>query len=173
MAQIARYLAGLCLAAVVHVLGLRLSSGFFSIVDPFLILTVVHSLRHGPAWSAVGGSVAGLTEDALTGGLYGLFGFANTLVAYVSAQVQGRFVVQQPLQVALLCALAAALQVVTLSLLQFAMVAHGELPSAAATAAKMVTTGLAGSGLWMLTNRVRASISRRRLERSRRLRIDL
>lgn len=167
-----RFAVGLVLAAGIHILSLRIDPGITTVVDSFLILTVYHSLRHGPGWSAVGGTITGLTADALTGGLYGLFGFANTLVAYLSARVQQRFVVQQPMQVALLCALAAALQVATLALLQFGMVADGELPGHVEVLSKMATTGLVGMLLWIGAGRVRTWDAARRFERSRRLRFD-
>lgn len=172
MPAIFRFLIGLAFAAVVFVVGLRFDGRFSTLVDPFLILAVYHSLRHDPLGSAVGGSAAGLVEDALTGGLYGLHGFANTAVAYSVSWIRQRFVIQEPGQVGILCFLAAAFQGLLLSLLQASMVAGGDLPDPFDTLLRMITTGFLGALVFVAAERFFAWEQQYREKRSRRLRLD-
>ncbi|MEM1201939.1 MAG: rod shape-determining protein MreD [Acidobacteriota bacterium] len=166
MAAALRFLLGLVIAVVIHISGLRLSPHFGQWIDPFLILAIYHSLRFGPGWSALGGTVAGLVQDALSGGLYGLHGFANTLVAFVATRVRLRLVIQQPLQVGMLCFLAAALQQTVLASLQFSMTQGTELPSILDMGIKMVATGALGAGLYVLSGKA-GDWERRRQEQRR------
>ena len=166
-----RFLAGLVLATLLQALGLRFFSHFSLVVDPFLILVVYHSLDSTPAWSSISGSVAGLAHDALSGGLYGLHGFANTLVGHASSRLQQRLVIQQPAQVGLLFVLAVAFQVAILASLQFLLVSGAELPGLRTMVARMVSSGFAGVALFVLAGMIREWRGRWRARRRRRLRI--
>ena len=77
--KLLRFTLGLICAVLVQALGARYVPHLPMYFDPFLILVVYHSLDGSPAWSSIGGSAAGLAQDALSGGPYGLHGFANTL----------------------------------------------------------------------------------------------
>ena len=169
--KLLRFIVGLVCATLLQVLGLRLSSHFSLAVDPFLILVIYHSLDSTPAWSSVGGSTAGLAHDALSGGLYGLHGFADTLVAYVSSRLQQRLVIQQPPQVGLLFVLAAALQLAILAVLQFLLVGGAELPGLGTMTARMASSGIAGAALYVLADKIRQWNRRWRARRRRRLKI--
>ena len=169
--KLLRFMIGLVCATLLQVLGLQLFSRFSLAVDPFLILVVYHSLDNTPAWSSIGGSAAGLAQDALTGGLYGLHGFANTLVAYASSRLQQRLVIQQSSQVGLLFVLAAALQLAVLATLQFLLVSDSELPGLGTMMARMMSSGIAGAALFILAGKTREWDRRRRARRRRRLKI--
>ena len=169
--KLVRFLVGLTLAALVQALGLRLFAPFSLAIDPFLILAVYHALDNTPAWSTVGGSVAGLTHDALSGGLYGLNGFANTLVAHLSSRLRQRLVIQQPSQVALLFVLAAALQLAVLALLQLSLVSSAELPGLGTMAARMISSGAIGASLFVLAHKSRHWQRQWRARRRGRLKI--
>lgn len=169
--KLVRFLVGLVLAALVQAVGLRVSPHFSLALDPFLILAVYHALDSTPAWSTVGGSVAGLAHDALSGGLYGLNGFANTLVAHVSARLRQRLVVQQPQQVALLFVLAAALQLTVLTVLQLSLVSSAELPGLGTMAARMAFSGVVGASLFVLAGKSRQWRGQWRARRRGRLKI--
>ncbi len=170
--KLVRFGLGLAGAVAVHVLGLRATGHFAVAVDLFLVLVVFHSLYSTPAWSTLGGSAAGLVQDALSGGLYGLHGFANTLIGYAACRLQQRLVIQQPLQIGLLFLLSAALQTAVLAILQTLMVRGGELPTLGAMAAKMVTTGLLGALLFALSSRLRQAMKLWRAGRRGRLTIE-
>ena len=169
--KLLRFAIGLVCATLLQALGLRLSSHFFLAVDPFLILVVYHSLDSTPAWSSIGGSTAGLAQDALSGGLYGLHGFADTLVAYTSSRLQQRLVIQQPPQVGLLFVLAAALQLAILATLQFLLVGGAELPGLGMMIARMASSGIIGTALFIFAGKARQWERNWSARRRRRLKI--
>ncbi len=167
------FLLGLAAATALHTLGARLTAGFPAVFDLYLVLVVYNSLSSPVGWSTAAGSAAGLVRDTLSGGLYGLHGFADTLVAYLAARLRERLVIQKPLQVGLLFALAAAAQLVVLATLQFLLVSGAELPGLGALAARMVTCGVLGPLLLLLDLRLRTSVGRWREHRRRRLKMAL
>lgn len=166
-----QFFIGLLCVTLIHVLGQRFFSQFSLVIDPFLVLVVYYSLHNNPAWSSVVGSVAGLAHDSLSGGLYGLHGFADTLVAHVSSRLQQRLVVQQPLQVGLLFVLASAFQLTILATLQFWLVGGSELPGLGSMTARMMTSGLAGVILLVIKGQVRELDASWRARQRRRLKI--
>ncbi len=153
--KLLRFFIGLICAVLLQTLGLRLFSHFALIFDPFLILVVYHSLDGSTAWSSIGGSTAGLAQDALSGGPYGLHGFANTLVAYAASRLRQRLVIQQPSQVGLLFVLSAALQMAILASLQFLLVSGAELPGLGSMAARLASSGIIGAMLFVFAGKVR------------------
>jgi len=155
-------------AAGLHVFGLRIHPASAQYFDPFLIVALYHSLRQGPALSALAGTVTGLGHDALSGGLYGLHGFATTLAAYLTSRLQIRMMIHQHSQVALLLLLAAAFHQALLGTLQFLMVPAAELPGVVATLIKMATTCLVGTAFYAAADRVTAWRTLRQDKRSQR-----
>lgn len=166
-----RFVVGLICAVLLQTLGLRLFPGFALVFDPFLILVVYHSLDGSTAWSSIGGSATGLAQDALSGGPYGLHGFANTLVAYAASRLRQRLVIQQPSQVGLLFVLSAALQMATLASLQFLVVSGAELPGLGSMAARMASSGIIGALLFVFAGRVRGWEKNWRARRRTRLKL--
>ncbi len=167
-----RWLFGLLLATAFHLLGLRLLPGLQAFFDPFLILVVYHSLDREPAFGILGGAATGLAHDALSGGLFGLHGFADTLVAFLSARLQQRFVMQQPLQICLLFALAGAMQQALLSLLQYFFVARPEMPDPLSAVLSMGVTAALGYAVYAMSRRLRAWFRKNQQTRQRKLTID-
>lgn len=167
--KLLRFTAGLICAVLLQTLGTRYH--FALAIDPFLILVVYYSLEGSPAWSSIGGSAAGLAQDALSGGPYGLHGFANTLVAFAASRLRQRLVIQQPSQVGLLFVLSAALQLAILASLQFLLVSGAEMPGPGAMALRLTSSGLLGALLFVLAGQVRGWEQRWRARRRRRLKI--
>lgn len=91
-----RFAGALVAVVLLHVLGAHLFQSFPPLVDLFLVLTVFNALG-GDAFSGMmGGLVAGLVADAFAGGgLYGLFGFADTVIGYGVAMAAQRLVVHR------------------------------------------------------------------------------
>lgn len=87
-----RFLVGLLVAGVVHVLGVQLFDGFSSTIDVFLVVALFNSLGGSPLAGLLGGLVTGWCADVMTGGLYGIYGFCNTLVGYGAAVAAQRLV---------------------------------------------------------------------------------
>ncbi|MEM1177896.1 MAG: rod shape-determining protein MreD [Acidobacteriota bacterium] len=148
-----RFLFGVLVAIFCWAFALKIHPGAAKIFDPFLIVVLYHSLRSPALGSAGAGTVIGLVHDALTGGLYGLHGFANTLTGYLAGVVRQHFVIQQPAQITLFCLLGGAAQVVILGLLQFLLVSDAELPRAADALGKAALTGGLGTLVYLLSTR--------------------
>jgi rod shape-determining protein MreD len=169
--KLLRFAVGLICAVLLQTLGARYFSPFALAVDPFLILVVYHSLDGSPAWSSIGGSAAGLAQDALSGGPYGLHGFANTLVAFAASRIRQRLVIQQSSQVGLLFVLSAALQLAILASLQFLLVSGAEMPGPGSMAARLTSSGILGALLFVLAGQTRGWEQRRRARRQARLKL--
>ena len=168
--KVLRFALGLAAAAVLHTLGSRWIPGFAAAIDLFLVLAVNCSLSSSAGWSAVAGSTAGLARDALSGGLYGLHGFADTLVAYLSARIQQRLLIKKPLQVGTLFAGAAGAQLLILEGLRLVVLpSGGEIPGIGALVVRMLVCGLLGLLLFVLSARLGSALERRRERRRRRL----
>jgi rod shape-determining protein MreD len=56
------------------------------VLDPFLIATAFLAMTSRPGAAAAQGAAIGLVHDGLSGGLYGLQGFAATLIGFVMAR---------------------------------------------------------------------------------------
>ena len=80
-----RFGAALASAVLVQVVGLHLAPWFFLGVDLFLVLLIFNALDGESLAGMLGGCVAGLVTDAITGGPFGLYGMVNTLLGYVTA----------------------------------------------------------------------------------------
>ncbi|MEM8930835.1 MAG: rod shape-determining protein MreD [Acidobacteriota bacterium] len=167
-----RFVLGLTCAVVLHAAGLAIDPRFATLVDPFLVVVVIQALRHPPIGSAFAGSAVGLTQDALSGGLFGLHGFAATAVAWLATITRQRFVIQQPAQVGMLCLVAAAFQQIVLAVLRFALVPGSEPPDVLEGVTKMATSAVLGALFVAATDRGSAWLGHRREARSRRLRLD-
>ena len=77
-----KLLAGVAAALLVHLAGTQLFGGFGRFLDVFLVVVVIYALE-GETLSAIFvGLFVGLLHDTLTGGPFGLFGFADTIVGY-------------------------------------------------------------------------------------------
>jgi rod shape-determining protein MreD len=105
-----KFLAGLLVAAIVHALGVRLFEDFSSAIDVFLVVALFNALGGSPLAGLLGGLVTGWCADVMTGGLYGAYGFCNTLVGYGAAVAAQRLVIEKTGGVFLLFSLGAAVQ---------------------------------------------------------------
>jgi len=140
----ARFLAGLALAVVLHAAATLVAPSFPVYCDLFLVATVV-AARHGHVERAlVAGSLAGWAADALAGGPFGLFGFADATVALATALAARRLAVERSGSLVALFAAAGAAQGLLLRLLGFAVVPDLELPGLAALVVRALVTAFAG-----------------------------
>jgi rod shape-determining protein MreD len=165
-----RVLLALLAAYLVQVVGVSLSAHFPSFIDPFLLVVVWYSMRTGPVGGELLGTAAGLLQDALSGGLFGLYAFANTLVGYGVALAAQRVVVGQQAIRVLIFAAAAALQQAVLALLLRSMIAESPLPSVGSVVAKIVSSALLGAALISMESGARTRFSSWQRRRSRQLR---
>jgi rod shape-determining protein MreD len=78
-------------------------------IDLVLIVVVYVAIKSGPVTGLLAGTVAGLIQDALAGGILGIGGLAKTLVGFLSGVLGTQFIVTAPLPRFLLLLLATAL----------------------------------------------------------------
>jgi len=90
-----RLAVALLVVILVHLAGTRLVPDFPRAVDLFLVWVVLAALAGRPAEAIIIGTVAGLTHDALAGGPYGLYGFADTMVGYLVARAAQRLILER------------------------------------------------------------------------------
>lgn len=64
-------------------------------IDLVLIAIVYVALAGGPTVGIVAGSIGGLAQDALSGGILGIGGLANTVVGFVTGVAGTQFIVGQ------------------------------------------------------------------------------
>lgn len=142
--------AGLTGALIVHFLGVRLFDDFSSAIDVFLLVTLFNALSGNLLSGLFGGLAAGWLADVVTGGLYGLHGFANTVVGYGGALAAQKLVVQKPTSVFLLFALGAAGQQFLLVGLSLLLQPGSIEPQPIWLAVKFASVGAVGAlGFWL------------------------
>ena len=124
----------------------------------------------GPVGAELIGTATGLLQDALSGNLFGLHAFADTLVAYGVSLAAQRVVVGQQAVRVLIFAVAALVQQLVLTLLLWAMVDQPPLPTVGGVIAKVVTSSLLGAVFISMENRARTQWSSWQRRRSGRLR---
>lgn len=88
--------------AIAVALALQMSLARFTIgretpIDLVLVAVVYAALARGPVTGMLCGSVGGLAQDALSGGLVGVGGLAKTLVGFAAGVVGAQFIVAQPI----------------------------------------------------------------------------
>jgi rod shape-determining protein MreD len=149
-----RFLLALALALLVHFVGLRLTPAFSQAVNPFVVVLALYALRGGPLVGLAAGVAVGLVEDALSGGLFGLYGCADTVVGFAVATVAQRVVIERAAGVFLTATAAASAQQAILIALQLLLLADAEVPPFLWVVIRALSCGLlaaawyAGSGQW-------------------------
>ncbi|MDH3254992.1 MAG: rod shape-determining protein MreD [Acidobacteriota bacterium] len=139
-----RFGAGLLVAIVLHVVAVRILGELSPAVDFFLVVVLFNAVDGNLVAGLLGGVAAGLTADALTGGLFGLHGFADTVIGYSSALASRRIVIQKAVGVMLLFSLAAAVQQALIVGLRLVLLPEAALPTVPGIAARIAVVGLLG-----------------------------
>lgn len=109
-----KFLGVLTLTVVAHSAMVRMAPGSVEGVDLFLVLIVLNALVGSSLAGLLGGAAAGLARDALSGSVFGLHGFAGTILGYAAARISQRLVVRRGLGVLLLIAAAVPIQAMIL-----------------------------------------------------------
>jgi rod shape-determining protein MreD len=171
--DVLKLLAGIALAALVHFVGVQLWPVLFpQAVDVLLVVVVLHALRGNSLSALFVGLFVGLIQDELTSKTFGLFGFADTIVGYVTARLAQRLVIQRPTGVLAVVSFASALQQAITVGLMFMLLSSPELPSPLWVAVKAGTCGLLGLVIYIAAGNWRRSSEARRRGRMNRLRMD-
>lgn len=80
-----------------------------TVIDLVLIAVVYVGIKSGPVTGLLGGTVAGLIQDALSSGVLGIGGLAKTVVGFLAGVLGTQFIVTAPLPRFLLLMLATGL----------------------------------------------------------------
>jgi rod shape-determining protein MreD len=174
--RLAKLLGGVGLALLVHLVGTRLVPGFSRWLDVFLVAIALHALRGNSLSSLLLGLGVGLLQDTLANGPLGLFGFADTLVAYGIARLAQRLVIQRATGVLLVVSFASLLQQAVLVLLAFMLLPNPSLSAplsvAFHAALEAGACGLLGMTVYGATRRWVRTTEARRRGRMGRLRLE-
>ena len=78
-------------------------------IDLVLIVVVYVAIKSGPVTGVLAGTVAGIIQDALSGGILGIGGLAKTVVGFLAGVLGTQFIVTAPLPRFLILLVATAL----------------------------------------------------------------
>ncbi len=169
--EVLKFLATAALAALVHFVGMSLWPQFSQVIDVFLVVVVLHGLGGNSLSALFVGLLVGLLHDTLTSGPFGLFGFADTIVGYVTARLAQRLVIQRATGVLAVVSFAAVLQQAIVTGLAFLLLPDPELPSPSGVVVRAGACGVLGMLVYIATSRWRRSAEARRRGRMSRLRL--
>lgn len=167
-----RFALALVLAVIAHTLGVRVHPTFAQAVDLFVTLAVLHALDGDSVAGLLGGLAVGMAHDALSGGLFGLFGIADTIVGYGVARLSQRLVIERAIGVFPVAAVAAVFQQVIVVGLALLVLADPRLPDPRWLAARALTTGLVATLLYASSRWWTGSSDRRRRRRREKIQLD-
>ena len=143
-----RFAAGLVLAVLAYAGAVRVMPGLAQAVDPFLVVAVLNALGGSSLAGLAGGFASGLVQDALTGGLFGLYGFANTLIGYAAARGAQRLVIERPSGVFAVVAVAALAQQAVVVGLAWILLPVSPFPEPRWLAVRVLGCGVLGALAW-------------------------
>jgi rod shape-determining protein MreD len=169
---------GLALAAatLVHLAGTRVLPTWPQRVDVFLVLLALFALEGESLAALVFGLLAGWVQDTLSNGPIGLFGFADTVVAYGVARLAQRLVFQRATGVFAVVSFASLAQQAIVVILAFLLLPHPSLSDPVAmlglAAIKALVCGALAMLIYIATGRLRLAVESRRRGRLGRLRLE-
>ena len=143
--RVLRFVAALVAALLVHLLLVALVPPSARVIDPFLLATAYLAMSSRPAGAAAQGAAIGLLHDGLSGGLYGLQGFACTLVGFVMAKTVRLVDLHKSYYVALYFACAVLLQQLVLQGLLLLLTQQPEAIAPLDLLLRVVLAGPAGA----------------------------
>ena len=167
MPRATRFALALVAVTLAHLLASRLTPGLTRAVDLFLLVVVLGGLSGSSLAGLSGGLAAGLVQDVLTGGLYGLYAFADTIIGYAAARVGQRLVIQRATGMAFVLTVAALVQQGILLLLALLFMDGAEAPDPLWVLGRAVATGATGFVIWIADEAMSTTLDRRRRRRSK------
>jgi rod shape-determining protein MreD len=170
--RVLKFLAALAAAVLVHLAGMQLVPAFTRLVDVFLVVVVLCGLQGDSLAALLAGLAVGFVHDSLTGGPFGLFGFADTIVGYSTARLAQRLVIQRATGVLGVVGFAAVLQQAIVVALAFLLLPQPALPDPLWVVARAALCGLLGMAVHIAGRRWRRAAEARRRGRMSRLRLS-
>ena len=168
--QALRFAAALVAVVLAHLAGTWLAADFPRAVDLFVVLVVANARRGSTLSGLLGGMAAGLTHDVLSGGPYGLYGIADTILGYVTARAAQRVIVERASMVMLVVAAATLVQQAILMALLLTLMEQPEPPAPLWWAIRAAASGLVALAVELSAGALRRRRERRRTDRVERLR---
>lgn len=165
-----KFVLVLLFALGLHVVGTWLLPELPLFLDLFLVVTVLNALGGSSLAGLGGGTVAGLTHDALSGRLFGLHGFADTITGYAVARAAQRLDLVGPGAVLVTVALATLFEETVFVLIAL-LFTDPEPPDPMWVVIQALANAAAGTILYLVAGRARSL--RNRAERRRTARIRL
>jgi len=170
--QTLKLLAAIALAVLAHFVGAWLFAGWFvRAVDVFVVVVALYALRGNSLASLFVGLLVGLLHDALARGPFGLFGFAGTIVGYVTARLAQRLVIQRATGVLAVVSFASVLQQAVVAGLGFLLLPTAEVPSPLWIAIQAGACGVLGMAVYVAAGHWRRTAEDRRRGRMSKLRL--
>lgn len=169
--QVLKLAATVVLAALAHFVGVRLWPDFVRVVDVFLVVVALQGLRGNSLSGLSVGFLVGMLQDTLTSGPFGLYGFADTIIGYVTARLAQRLVIQRPTGVLALVAFASVLQQAIIVGLASLLLPAPELPSPLWAVVRAAACGFLGMVFYIAGGRWRKSADARRRGHMSKLRL--
>lgn len=169
--RLLRIAAALAAAVLAHAAGAWLWPSFPRAVDLFLVVAVLVGLRGSSVAGMLTGMTCGLVHDALSGGLYGLHGFADTILGYGTARVSQRLVIQRASGLLLVFFAASLVKLAIVWGLRFVLPVPAVTPEPLQLLGALIN-GAVGLALVTLGKRRHAWAESRRRSRLSKLRFD-
>lgn len=170
MASAGKFSGALAAVALVEVLLREMLPAAANVVEPFVLLVVLTSLRGNSLHGLTGGFAAGLVQDTLTASLFGLHSLACCVVGYAVARASQRILTNQRVVAGLLIvAGVVGHQVLVIGLLNVLGIADVD-PDVLVVLSRALLTGAAGLAYLWLARRLREWALRRRTLAARRVR---
>lgn len=166
-----KLLAALAAVVLIHLAAAGLWDDFPRTVDLFVVLVVLQALGAGSLPGMVGGMVVGLTHDILTGGPYGLYGFADTIVGYLTARTAQRLIIDRASRVMAVVIVATLLQQAIIAALAALLLDGATFPTPVWWGVKALASGAVATVAHGAVEVLRGTRARRQRDRRSRLRL--
>ena len=142
-----RILLALAGALVVRLVLVGAAPEAARVVDPFLIVIVFQAMSGDVGVAVMAGALVGLTQDAVSGGLYGLHGFAGTVVGFVLARAARFLTLQKFYYIVLFFAAAVLLKEIVVQLLLVTLLQQPAVPPFGELVMQVLVAGLVGAAV--------------------------
>ena len=166
-----KFFAAVAAAVLFHFLGVRMIPHFSQVIDVFLVVAVLYGLKGNSLGALFAGMFIGLVHDSLSGGPFGLFGFADTIIAYGAARLAQRLVIQRATGVLALVSFATVAQQAIVVGLALLLLPTPEVPNPVWVAIRAGACGLLGLSIYIASAHWRRTSESRRRGRMSRLRL--
>jgi rod shape-determining protein MreD len=136
-----------------------------STIDLVLVVVVYTALQFGPTTGLLTGAMAGMAQDALSGGIIGVGGLAKTIVGFMAGTIGSQFIVTNWLPRFVVLLLGAALNAICILGLYAVIDKHGLSIPWRTASPQMLLTAFVGIMLIQAVQAIPGFLMRRRLRR--------